>query len=153
LYLLVTGRHPRASAGTSTAERMRAAVEDEITPPASTTDLDNILARALRRKPEERYASVDAFADDLRRFLADEPVRAGPDTLTYRASKFARRHSGSLLTATLTILALIGLSVFAWMQMDAARAQRDEAVRQERRAEAETSFVTMMLDSVSDSDK
>ena len=153
LFLLVAGRNPRANSGVSTVERIRAAVEEEIAGSATATDLDNVLAKALRREPGERYASVDAFADDLRRYLADEPVKARPDTLAYRASKFMRRHRGSLVTATLTVLGLIALSIFALLQMNAARAQRDEALRQEQRAEAEASFVTLMLDSMGESGK
>jgi serine/threonine-protein kinase len=152
LFLLVTGRHPRTTPGESTVERIRAAVEDEIPGAATGSDLDNVLAKALRRDPRNRYASVDAFADDLRRYLAEEPVKARPDTLAYRASKFARRYRGSLVTATLVVLSLVGLSLFAWLQMNAARAQRDEAFRQEQRAEAEASFVTLMLDSMGESD-
>ena len=153
LYLLVTGNHPRAHAGASTVERVRAAVDEDVPPPRTDTDLDTVLAKALRREPRERYASVDAFADDLRRYLGDEPVKARPDTLAYRASKFMRRHRGGVVTATLAVLGLVGLSVFAWLQMNAARAQRDEALAQQRRAEAEASFVTLMLDSMGDSDK
>lgn len=153
LYLLVTGDHPRERAGLSTVERIRMAVDEDVPAPSTGTDLDIILAKALRRDARERYASVDAFADDLRRYLADEPVKARPDTLAYRASKFMRRHRGGVVTATLAVLGLVALSVFAWLQMDAARAQRDEALIQKRRAEAEASFVTLMLDSMGDSDK
>jgi serine/threonine-protein kinase len=153
LFVLVTGRHPRERAGQSTVERIRAAVEQDVPPPATGTDLDNILAKALRREPRERYASVDAFADDLRRYLANEPVKARPATLTYHASRFMRRHRGGVITATATVLGLVGLSVFAWIQMNAARAQRDEALIQQRRAEAEASFVTLMLDSMGEPGK
>ena len=153
LSLLVTGRSAREGAGHSTVERIRAAVEQDVVPPTTGTDIDAVLAKALRRDPRERYASVDAFADDLRRYLADEPVKARPDTLAYRASKFMRRHRGGVVTATLTVLGLVGLSLFAWLEMNAARAQRDEALTQKRRAEAEASFVTLMLDSMGESDK
>jgi serine/threonine-protein kinase len=153
LFLLVTGRHPREQAGNSTVERIRLAVEEDVSPPTTGTDLDSVLAKALRRDPRERYASVDAFADDLRRYLANEPVKARPDTLGYRASRFMRRHRGGVITATLTVLCLVGLSVFAWLQMNAARAQRDEALVQKRRAEAEASFVTLLLDSIGESGK
>ena len=112
-----------------------------------------MVAKALRREPGERYASADAFADDRRRYLANEAVKARPDTLTYRASKFLQRHRGGVGTAVLTVLGLVGLSLFAWLQMGVARAERDEALAQKRRAEAEASFVTLMLDSMGESDK
>ncbi|HEX3236032.1 MAG TPA: tetratricopeptide repeat protein [Gemmatimonadales bacterium] len=62
-------------------------------------DLDNIVARAIKKDPGERYPTVAAFADDLRRYLADEPVSARPDSLRYRAAKFTRRHRASLAVA------------------------------------------------------
>jgi Tol biopolymer transport system component/serine/threonine protein kinase len=55
-------------------------------------DLDNILAMALRKAPERRYPSVTAFADDVRRYLRDQPVLARGDLWRYRAQKFLRRH-------------------------------------------------------------
>src|SRR3982074_3975573 len=55
-------------------------------------DLDTIVAKALKKNPAERYPSVTAFADDLRRYLGHETISARPDTLAYRARKFLRRH-------------------------------------------------------------
>jgi len=60
-------------------------------------DLDNVVAKALKKEPQQRYASVTALADDLRRYLAHEPVSARPDTLAYRAAKFVRRHRPELV--------------------------------------------------------
>ena len=51
-----------------------------------TGDLDNIAARALK-EPLERYQTVAAFADDLRRFLNHQPVWARADSFAYRASR------------------------------------------------------------------
>jgi eukaryotic-like serine/threonine-protein kinase len=50
-------------------------------------DLNNVIAKALRADPAERYGSVAAFWEDLRRYLANETVTAHADTLTYRARK------------------------------------------------------------------
>ncbi len=55
-------------------------------------DLDTIVAMAIRKEPERRYASMAAFADDLGRYLAGLPVAARPNTWTYRARKFVARH-------------------------------------------------------------
>jgi hypothetical protein len=52
-------------------------------------DLDTIVAKALKKNPQERYASVAAMADDLHKYLVHEPITARPDTLRYRAAKFA----------------------------------------------------------------
>ena len=59
-------------------------------------DLDNIVLKALSKEPVRRYASVDQFAEDVRRHLAGLPVLARHDTLGYRASKFVRRHRGAV---------------------------------------------------------
>ena len=55
-------------------------------------DLDTILMKALRKEPHQRYLSVEAFADDLERFLDGKPVAARRPTLAYRTQKFLRRH-------------------------------------------------------------
>jgi serine/threonine protein kinase len=68
-------------------------------------DLDNIVLKALRKEPERRYATVEQFSEDIRRYLGHLPVIARKDTPRYRASKFIVRHKASV-AATLT-LALI----------------------------------------------
>lgn len=65
-------------------------------------DLDTIVLKALRKEPERRYASVEDFADDVRRHLDGLPVRARPDSLGYRAGKLARR---SRSTAAVAVIA------------------------------------------------
>ena len=159
LFVLLAGRHPRVNGGDSAVERIRTIVDhdapllSQIAADATSIrtlrgDLDNIVAKALKREPTERYPTVDAFAEDLRRFLANEPVRARPDSLAYRATKFAARHRGGVVTGMLTALGLIGLSVFALSQMREAQIQRDEAEQQRKSAQAEASFMTLMLGSV-----
>ncbi len=71
-------------------------------------DLDNIVLKALRKKPQRRYASVEQFAEDVRRYLAYLPVLARKDTASYRASKFVLRHK-----AGVTAAAAIALTVAA----------------------------------------
>jgi len=73
-------------------------------------DLDTIVAKALKKDPGERYASVAEFADDLRHCLNHQPITARPDTVTYRAAKFVRRHPRSLAIA-LTAILLLGSTI------------------------------------------
>jgi eukaryotic-like serine/threonine-protein kinase len=146
LYELLTGAHPIATGSRSSAELMRAVLTEEpvrasaasIVPTirrrALEGDLDNILRKALKKEPGERYASVGAFADDLKRFLTHEPVRARADTIPYRVSKFVRRHRGGVLSALLVAIALIGTTAFALWELSEARADRDMAVSEGRRA-------------------
>ncbi|HWA16401.1 MAG TPA: serine/threonine-protein kinase [Gemmatimonadales bacterium] len=99
-------------------------------------DLDNILAKALRKEPSQRYATVTAFADDLTRYLNHEPVTARPTTWGYRAGKFVRRHRGSVSSAVLVTILLVGATIMTTLQAREARLQRDNAMLQYRRSVA-----------------
>jgi serine/threonine-protein kinase len=97
-------------------------------------DLDTIILMALRKEPSRRYATVTAFADDLRRHLRGLPVTARPDTLGYRTRRFVRRNAGSVAVGTLALLGLVFTTGFALLESrrasrhaTAAIAQRDEA--------------------------
>jgi eukaryotic-like serine/threonine-protein kinase len=70
-------------------------------------DLDNVVLMALRKEPERRYASVDQFAEDIRRYLAKLPVAARKDTPRYRASKFVARHKAGVVAAVAIALTLV----------------------------------------------
>jgi serine/threonine-protein kinase len=70
-------------------------------------DLDNIVMKALRKEPERRYASVDAFIEDIDRYQKGLPVLARRDSFGYRAAKFARRHRAGVAAAALVVLSLV----------------------------------------------
>ncbi len=94
-------------------------------------DLDAILHTALKKSVTERYASVDAFGDDLKRYLQNEPVRARPDGAGYRLRKFVSRYKVPVAAgATVLVAVLGGASLALWQakksQESAARA---DAVR------------------------
>ena len=72
---------------------------------ALTGDLDTILQKALRKPAAERFESVAAFADDLRRWLDGRPVLAQPDRWTYRAGKFLRRNRVPVAATAALLLA------------------------------------------------
>ena len=95
----------------------------------SRGDLEAIVAKALRKNPGERYASVDAFADDLRRHLRREPVAARPHTLSYRAARFIRRHPGGVSGTAAVVLLVAGLTGVYTGRLAAQRnrAQREAA--------------------------
>ncbi len=90
-------------------------------------DLDTIVLKALRKEPERRYASVEAFADDLRRHLDGMPVRARRDTPAYRASRFLRRHRWGVGVATGVALLLVGFTALTFVQQRRAERERDRA--------------------------
>jgi serine/threonine-protein kinase len=67
-------------------------------------DLDTILLKALRKEPERRYASAEAFVDDIKRHLDGLPVTAQPDRVGYRVRKFVRRHRLGVATAAVFLV-------------------------------------------------
>ncbi len=103
---------------------------------AVSGELDAIVLTALRREPERRYASASAMADDLRRWLDGRPVRAQPDTATYRIRKFVTRNRLAVGSASAVLLALIaGFGTALWQareaQLQAQRAEREAAAARE----------------------
>ena len=112
LYKLLTGRSPHTTAGSPTRQEMIAAIGSREPPRASSVnrelprDLDFIVAKALRKEPSERYASVEALADDIRAFLEWRPVRARSGNAWYRSRKFARRYRLAVGAVALTITGL-----------------------------------------------
>jgi tRNA A-37 threonylcarbamoyl transferase component Bud32/tetratricopeptide (TPR) repeat protein len=127
LYKLLTGRSPHASPDATRDEVMLAACETDPPPPSATAnvpeDLDFIVARALRKEPEERYRSVDAFAEDIRAFLQFRPVRARAGNAWYRTRRFARRYWIPVTAVTLVLMSLsAGLFI----------ANRERAIAQRR---------------------
>jgi tetratricopeptide (TPR) repeat protein len=90
-----------------------------------TGDLATITAKCLRPRPKDRYPSVEALADDLRRYLDGRAVLARPQTFVYRMGKFVRRNRKSVAAAALVTLALVGsLSYAAWRQHQALQEGR-----------------------------
>jgi eukaryotic-like serine/threonine-protein kinase len=158
LYVLLTGRHPTVGTGRTPLERMRAIVDTEPARPSDAAralrgDLDNIILKALKKSPAERYPTVEAFAEDLRRHLNHEPVSARPDSFAYRAGKFVVRNRlavGAAAIVLLTIIAAAAVSV--WEAIEATR-QRDRALSLVARNDAVIEFVKGMLTEVAPADQ
>jgi serine/threonine-protein kinase len=102
-------------------------------------DLDNIVLKALGKRPEQRYPSVEALALDLHRYLDGKPVLARPQRLAYRIRKYAGRHRWALSTA-----ALVGAVLFAAIGIIAWQAQ--QAVQDSARAQAMQDFVVGLFE-------
>ena len=137
----------RLSRATRTGER-----DDGVTPSFESSalrgELDWITMKAIARDPERRYASASALADDLRRYLPNEPVLAGPETRAYRVTKFVRRNRVGVVAGGIAAAGILAGSVFSvWfgVQADAARdaeqAQRVEAEQNEAIAQAVNDFL------------
>ena len=145
LYVLLTGHHPTGAAPRTPAGLIKAILDTEPRRPSeivaptqanqetsatnakrrATTpdklirllrgDLDTIVAKALKKNPQERYPSINAFAEDLQRYLRHEPISARPDAIAYRTGKFIRRHRSGVAAALVAALALIGTAIFTWL--------------------------------------
>jgi serine/threonine-protein kinase len=118
--------------------------QDEATRKALRGDLDAIVAKALAKRPPDRYVSVEALAADWRRHLEGAAVSARPQTLARRALRSLRQHPAAVLIAFGAALALLGgayaqVAVAIALAAGAALAvwQRNEALKATRRAEAE----------------
>jgi serine/threonine protein kinase/tetratricopeptide (TPR) repeat protein len=129
-YLLLTGKHPAGSGPHSPAALIKAVLEQE---PArasdaitrdhgaaanrSTTpekarrqlrgDLDTIVGKMLKKNPAERYGSISVLADDLSRYLNQQPISARPDSFWYRARKFVERNRVPVLLGTSAVVLVI----------------------------------------------
>jgi len=90
-------------------------------------DLDNIVQRALRKAPAERYPSVLALADDVRRHLAHKPILARPEGVARRAAKFVRRHRLGVAASLLVVLAIGAAIAGVLWQAQVARIEARKA--------------------------
>jgi eukaryotic-like serine/threonine-protein kinase len=157
LYLLLTGQHPAGPKVHSTASLVKAITETDPAKPSDAIgsadsessdreaskrgstpdklrrqlrgDLDTILAKTLKKNADERYASVVALGDDLRRYLGHEPIRARPDTISYRAGKYVRRHRLGVGVAAALVMLLVGFAVMQAAQLRRITRERDRADR------------------------
>ena len=147
LHQLLVGEHPTAR-DFSPLEHLQAVIERE--PPRTSEvarhasadsaalrrttparlarelrgDLDNIVAKALKKNPGERYLTAAAFGDDLRRYLKHEPVEARADSAAYRMGRFIRRNRSVVAPVALALAA--GLLIAAW-QLRVARTEKQRA--------------------------
>ncbi len=120
----------------STAEGLPTLAANRGMEPARLTrlvrgELDWIVMKALEKDRNRRYETANGFAMDVQRYLADEPVQAGPPSAGYRLRKFARRNRGGLAVAAVVLffLVLLGSGV-GWAVRD--RAARETEVARQR---------------------
>lgn len=149
LYVLLSGAHPTAgrtkhAEQASALEQMRELVEVEprrLSEQAARSeqaavsasarelrgDLDTIVAKALKKAPTERYANAEALAQDLRRWLAHEPISARPDSRLYVLSRFLRRHRLAVGAGSAAVIAIAAGAGIAVWQAKEAHEQRVQA--------------------------
>src|SRR5262249_18762368 len=101
-------------------------------------ELDWIVMKALEKDRNRRYETANGFAMDVQRYLADEPVLAGPPSATYRLRKFVHRNKRSVLAAALLLLTLVlgivGTTVGLILAMQAQEAEAEARLTAETAA-------------------
>jgi serine/threonine protein kinase len=152
LYLLLSGRHPAGDALRSPAELMKAIVDTQPRRLSSVAsrglrgalkgDVETIVSKALKKDPHERYASVTAMGEDLRRYLAKQPISARADSLGYRTTKFVARHQRAVALATAALLIIVTLIGFYTIRL---AAERDRARREAEKAIKVSELLTSLL--------
>ncbi len=151
LYELLTRQRPYDLQMGDVSVPMQARILAAVVPRASSRasepaaaralrgDIDAILDKALQKQAEHRYGSADAFAQDLRRHLAGEPVQAQAPSRGYRLHKFVRRHRWGLAATSAIVLSLAaGLGAALW--------QAHEARGQAQRAEQAKRFIASIFE-------
>ena len=133
LYELLTGRRPYDLEGLPIHEATQIICERPPTRPGFideelSGDLETIMLTALEKHRERRYASVDAFAADLRRAIAREPILARPATRSYRLRLFFLRNRSLAVAGTLIAATLLVATVVATVFGVRAAQQRDQAL-------------------------
>lgn len=150
LYELLTGSSPYVTRKNSAAEietaivdaqlrlASRARIESDVAAQRNSTpskvlrslrgDLDAVLLRAMARDVQERYSSVDAFHQDLSRWLAGEPVAAQAASRTYVLRKFVARHRWSVALGAAAIVTIVAVGIVAVLLAIEAREESRKAL-------------------------
>jgi eukaryotic-like serine/threonine-protein kinase len=158
LFELLTGVHPWVETDIPVLRAMRATL-DRSAPVASDKassnpvapiparlirgDLDAIVAKALRREPQYRYATVDSFKREIERVLAGDPIEARKGVPLYIAGRLLRRYRWAVGGAALALVT--ALAGFAWQSHQVA-AERETARRENSREEAIRRNLTRLFD-------
>jgi len=149
LYGLLTGRSPYGAPAPTGEALLQSIREVEPPPPSHVArsverkrlagDLDSIVAKAMRKDPQQRYSSAEQLAADLRLHLDGFPVLAHADTPSYRFGKFVRRHKLGVAAAAAFAAVVLGATV-------ALSVLYREAVRERERSEAVSSFLERLFE-------
>lgn len=147
LYEMLTGRPPfRAE---SSAETIRQVLQDQPVPPSRLNpkvprDLETACLACLRKEPHRRYRSAAALADDLRRFLRGEPIRARPVPPAEQLYHWARRRPAYATAIGACIVAMIAtLGVAFWIQHIQSVRAAEATLREGRAREAIETAVSL----------
>ncbi|MEP6548006.1 MAG: serine/threonine-protein kinase [Gammaproteobacteria bacterium] len=102
-------------------------------------DLDNIVLMAMRKEPGRRYSSSQQMASDIQRYLEGKPVIARRDTMSYRTTKFVRRHWLPVAASVSVVFLILAFATTTYIQSVRIAAERDRVAEQRSVAERERS--------------
>lgn len=173
LYELLAGRRPYRFTGRNQMELYRVICEQEPEKPSTAAtrkqdsdvhranvsrntnpeklrkelsgDLDNIILMALRKEPQNRYVSAEAFSEDVRRYLEGHPVQARKGTWSYKAGKYVKRHKMGVFAALTAFVLLIAFAVTVSIQNIRISEQRDAARKAQKKAADVTDFLAQLF--------
>jgi eukaryotic-like serine/threonine-protein kinase len=142
LFELLTGKLPIETKGKSITEILR---QMESATPATLSsvdptlrgDLETIVATALSRDKQRRYASAAALGDDLRRFQRHEPIAARPPTRRYLLRMFVKRNRPAIAVGAIIVGLLVGGIVSSSVGFLNASRERDRAIEAKKEAAIE----------------
>jgi len=149
-YELLTGRLPYTIRDAMVLEAVRVIREEEPSRLGTLDrtyrgDVETIVARALEKEKERRYASAAEMAADIRRYLNDEPIVARPPSASYRTRKFVRRHRWGVAAATTGVVALVAFAATMAVQARRIAVERDVAQAAQADLESVVAFQSEML--------
>ncbi len=169
LYELLTGRRPYDPKGPTRRDLEQAILDQDPPKPSDQRlitgdsesgksarrirgDLDTVVLKALRKDPKQRYATAQAFADDLKRYLAYEPIAAKPDAGWYRFGRFVRRNRWALAasgvfaaTVAVGVVSTLWQAQLAETERQKASASRDAALQELTHSEVMSEFMSYLL--------
>ena len=110
-------------------------------------ELDWIVMKTLEKDRNRRYETAKDFADDVQRYLKDEPVQACPPSVGYRLRKLVRRHRGPVLAVSLVVLTLVvGIIGTTWGMLRATDAEAVAVTEAKQKNDALTDKETALTD-------
>ncbi len=141
LYELLSGKLPYATRGMSVVQAIRNICEETPKPLDLDADLSTILTKALEKEPDARYQSAAALAEDVERYLTNQPILAHPPSTVYQLKKLVARHRGMVAAAGVIAVLLMALGATMVVQAGRVRRERDRATAEAAKASAIDSFL------------
>ena len=149
LYELLSGRRPYDVKQSLLPEAIRVICEESPRPLSKIwkgkqrldPDVITIVLKALEKEPSRRYQSAAAFAEDVQRYLTQQPILARPPTAAYQLRKLAARHKTPFAFVAVLFVLLVGFGVTMTLQARRIALARDRASQEAATAQSVSKFL------------